>query len=96
MVRINQFKAAYSLISLTSGHDIKVEGSNIISDHGTQLMAGNDININAADNSYYDHEYHKTTKSGLMSASGGVGVSIGKEKDTTDNTDISHIHSGSL
>ncbi|MDF7676898.1 hemagglutinin repeat-containing protein, partial [Neisseriaceae bacterium ESL0693] len=104
--QLDQYQAKYdeavgsnlgaSQISLTSGHDIKVEGSNIISDHGSRLLAGNDININAADNSYYDHEYHKKTKSGLMSAGGGVGFSVGKEKDTIDNTDISHIHSGSL
>ncbi|MDF7677081.1 hemagglutinin repeat-containing protein, partial [Neisseriaceae bacterium ESL0693] len=43
------------------------------------LNAGNDINL-------YDHCYHEEKKSGLM-GSGGIGFSVGKEKDTTDNKD---------
>ncbi|MDF7676196.1 filamentous hemagglutinin N-terminal domain-containing protein, partial [Neisseriaceae bacterium ESL0693] len=103
--QLDQYQAQYdeaigsslgaSQISLLSGHDINVSGSNIISDNGTQLMAGNDININATDNSYYDHSYHEEKKSGLM-GSGGIGFSVGKEKDTTDNKDTTHIHTGSM
>ncbi|WP_257378752.1 hemagglutinin repeat-containing protein, partial [Snodgrassella communis] len=71
-----------------------VRGSNIISDNGTLLRAGNDINISAAENHYTDRQYHKETKSGLM-GSGGIGFTIGSQKESDDTTSQSLIHSGS-
>ncbi|WP_239353008.1 hemagglutinin repeat-containing protein, partial [Snodgrassella communis] len=81
-------------INIRSDQDINIRGSNIISDNGTLLHAGKDINISAADNHYTDHQYHKETKSGLM-GSGGIGVTIGSQKESDDTTSQSLIHSGS-
>ncbi|WP_370389330.1 hemagglutinin repeat-containing protein [Snodgrassella alvi] len=81
-------------VSISSDQDINIRGSNIISDNGTVLKAGQDVNITAASNQYQDQEYHKETKSGLM-GSGGIGFSIGKQKETDDTTSRRTIHSGS-
>ncbi|PIT46040.1 hypothetical protein BHC51_07285 [Snodgrassella alvi] len=81
-------------ITISSDKDINIRGSNVISDYGTLLHAGNDININAAENHYMDHQYHKETKSGLM-GSGGIGFSIGSQKESDDTTTKALIHSGS-
>ncbi|PIT20303.1 hemagglutinin repeat-containing protein, partial [Snodgrassella communis] len=81
-------------INISSDKDINIRGSNIISDNGTLLHAGNDINISAAENHYTDRQYHKETKSGLM-GSGGIGFTIGSQKESDDTTSQSLIHSGS-
>ncbi|WP_155266519.1 hemagglutinin repeat-containing protein, partial [Snodgrassella communis] len=81
-------------VNIGSDQDILVRGSNIISDNGTLLRAGNDINISAAENHYTDRQYHKETKSGLM-GSGGIGFTIGSQKESDDTTSQSLIHSGS-
>ncbi|WP_239327046.1 hemagglutinin repeat-containing protein, partial [Snodgrassella gandavensis] len=81
-------------VNIRSDKDINVRGSNIISDNGTTLLAGHDVNISAAENHYTDRQYHKETKSGLM-GSGGIGFSIGSQKESDDTTNTSHIHSGS-
>ncbi|MCO6527181.1 hemagglutinin repeat-containing protein, partial [Snodgrassella sp.] len=81
-------------VKISSDKDINIRGSNIISDNGTLLHAGNDINISAAENHYTDRQYHKETKSGLM-GSGGIGFTIGSQKESDDTTSQSLIHSGS-
>ncbi|WP_239365334.1 hemagglutinin repeat-containing protein [Snodgrassella communis] len=81
-------------VNISSDKDINIRGSNIISDNGTLLHAGNDINISAAENHYTDRQYHKETKSGLM-GSGGIGFTIGSQKESDDTTSQSLIHSGS-
>ncbi|PIT20846.1 hypothetical protein BGI36_07700, partial [Snodgrassella communis] len=81
-------------INISSDKDINIRGSNIISDNGTLLRAGNNINISAAENHYTDRQYHKETKSGLM-GSGGIGFTIGSQKESDDTTSQSLTHSGS-
>ena len=83
-----------ALINISSDKDINIRGSNVISDFGTIMQAGNDISISAAENHYADRQYHKDTKSGLM-GSGGIGFTIGKQKETDDTTSKSLVHSGS-
>ena len=83
-----------ALINISSDKDINIRGSNVISDFGTIMQAGNDISISAAENHYADRQYRKDTKSGLM-GSGGIGFTIGKQKETDDTTSKSLVHSGS-
>ncbi|HGO7849925.1 TPA: hemagglutinin repeat-containing protein, partial [Neisseria meningitidis] len=80
---------------VAAGQDINVRGSNLISDKGTVLKAGNDIDISTAHNRYTGNEYHESKKSGVM-GTGGLGFTIGNRK-TTDDTDRTNIvHTGSI
>ena len=82
-------------IIVAAGQDINVRGSNLISDNGTVLKAGNDIDISTAHNRYTGNEYHESKKSGVM-GTGGLGFTIGNRK-TTDDTDRTNIvHTGSI
>ena len=80
---------------VAAGQDINVRGSNLISDNGTVLKAGHDIDISTAHNRYTGNEYHESKKSGVM-GTGGLGFTIGNRK-TTDDTDRTNIvHTGSI
>ncbi|MBW3872516.1 two-partner secretion domain-containing protein [Neisseria meningitidis] len=80
---------------VAAGQDINVRGSNLISDKGTVLKAGHDIDISTAHNRYTGNEYHESKKSGVM-GTGGLGFTIGNLK-TTDDTDRTNIvHTGSI
>lgn len=57
--------------------------SNIISDTGTVLSAGNNLTIQAATNTSSSSEFKETKESGLMS-SGGYGVTIGSLEQSVD------------
>ena len=82
-------------IIVVAGQDINVRGSDLISDNGTVLKAGHDINISTAHNRYTGTEYHESKKSGVM-GTGGLGFTIGSRK-TTDDTDRTNIiHTGSI
>ena len=82
-------------IIVAAGQDINVRGSDLISDNGTVLKAGHDINISTAHNRYTGNEYHESKKSGVM-GTGGLGFTIGSRK-TTDDTDRTNIiHTGSI
>jgi len=80
---------------VAADQDINVRGSNLISDNGTVLKAGHDIDISTAHNLYTGNEYHESKKSGVM-GTGGLGFTIGNRK-TTDDTDRTNIvHTGSI
>ena len=82
-------------IIVAAGQDINVRGSDLISDNGTALKAGHDINISTAHNRYTGTEYHESKKSGVM-GTGGLGFTIDSRK-TTDDTDRANIiHTGSI
>ena len=82
-------------IIVAADQNINVRGSNLISDNGTVLKAGNNIDISTAHNRYTGNEYHESKKSGVM-GTGGLGFTIGNRK-TTDDTDRTNIvHTGSI
>jgi len=72
-----------STVVAVAGHDLAVQGSNIVSDTGTTLVAGNNLAITAATNTASQNDFKEEKKSGLMS-SGGIGFSIGKQQLSTD------------
>ncbi|WP_241019568.1 hemagglutinin repeat-containing protein [Burkholderia sp. Ac-20345] len=66
-------------VSVISGKDINVTGSNIVGTHDVGLAAKGNVNIVAATDTLQDSEYHQEKHSGL-SGSGGLGVTIGSSE----------------
>ncbi len=68
--------------------DINVKGSNVVSDSGTTLTTGGNVNIEAAQNTSQQSNYSQETKSGFSISSIGanpIGVSYSKTKQSDDN-----------
>ncbi len=70
-------------ITLKSGNDLLVKGSNVVGDGNVALSAGHDVNIEAATNTDSNWQFKEKKKSGLM-GSGGIGFTIGTSKTTQD------------
>ncbi|WP_305067801.1 MULTISPECIES: hemagglutinin repeat-containing protein [unclassified Kosakonia] len=70
-------------ITLKSGNDLLVKGSNVVGDGNVALNAGHDVNIEAATNTDSNWQFKEKKKSGLM-GSGGIGFTIGTSKTTQD------------
>ena len=72
--------------------DINVKGSNVVSDSGTTLTAGGNVNIEAAQNTSQQSSYSQETKSGFSISSIGtnpIGVSYSKTKQSDDSQSTS-------
>jgi len=80
-------------IALQAGDNINVKGSNVVSDNGTSLVAGGNINVAAAKDTAYEFHERKTKKSGLSAS--GAGVTIGTQKLDTNQTTNSTSHTSS-
>jgi len=72
-------------IGVTAGQNITVLGSNVVSDQGTTLQAGGDVNILAATETSSEEHFRKSTSSGLLSG-GGIGFTIGSRKETSEQS----------
>ncbi|MCX8639006.1 hemagglutinin repeat-containing protein [Gilliamella sp. B3172] len=81
-------------VTIAAGNNLSVTGSQVVGTHDVNLKAGNNIDIDAAEESYYRKQETKTKKSGLMS-SGGIGVTIGHEKENLKQTDSEQAYLGS-
>ncbi len=73
-------------VNLNAQNDIAIKGSNVVSDNATTLTANNNVTIEAAQNTSSSNSFRQETTSGLMS-SGGLGVSYGTRKQSTDGKD---------
>ncbi|MCX8590652.1 hemagglutinin repeat-containing protein, partial [Gilliamella sp. B3825] len=82
-------------VTLNAGHDLTVSGSQVVGTDDVNLQAGNNVNIDAAEESYYKYQQTINKKSGLMS-SGGLGVTIGKTKEDLKQTDTEKAYVGSV
>jgi len=86
-------------ITVKTGHDINVTGSDLVATHDLSLEAKNNIALQASENTYASSYFKEEHKSGLMSG-GGLSISYGEQKQKTTQTgaDISHTASnvGSL
>lgn len=82
-----------------NANNINIRGSNVISDELTQIQAKENVSITGAENKYLDYSEKITKKSGLM-ASDGIGFSVGKKNELTEqkNTQLTNTEStvGSL
>ncbi|MCX8728650.1 hemagglutinin repeat-containing protein [Gilliamella sp. B2838] len=82
-------------ITIYAGNNLTVTGSQVVGTHDVNLYADKDITINAAEESYYKQEQTIKKKSGLMSG-GGIGVTVGKEKESLKQTDTEQAYVGSV
>ncbi|MFI3309376.1 two-partner secretion domain-containing protein, partial [Ewingella allii] len=65
-------------VTLQAGNNLLVQGSKVAGTRDVNLLAGNDLNITAADQSRQETHLREEKKTGL-SGTGGVGVSYGKQ-----------------
>ncbi|WP_411885881.1 hemagglutinin repeat-containing protein [Polaromonas sp. YR568] len=72
-----------STVTVVAGKDINVKGSNIISDTGTTLAAGNNLTIEAAQNTGSASSFYETKESGLLDGE-GAGITVGTREQSTD------------
>ncbi|OCG61458.1 hemagglutinin repeat-containing protein, partial [Gilliamella sp. Fer4-1] len=82
-------------VSISAGNNLKVTGSQVIGSNDVVLNAGKEVTIDAAEESYYRKQETKTKKSGLMS-SGGIGFTVGKEKESLKQTNTEQAFLGSV
>ena len=82
-------------VTINAGNNLSVTGSQVVGTNDINLKAGNDIKIDAAEESYYRKEQTIKKKSGLM-GSGGIGFTIGKEKENLKQTDTEQAYVGSV
>lgn len=82
-------------VAIQAGNNISLTGTNAISDKGTSLTAGGDIDILAAQNTSSENTYSQTKKSGLFGASGGLGFTIGKQQTDDSNAKTALTHTAS-
>ena len=82
-------------VAIQAGNDISLTGTNAISDKGTTLTAGRDISILAAKNTSSQSSSSQTKKSGLFSADGGMGFTIGKQQNDDSNASTALTHTAS-
>ena len=68
-------------VMLEAGNDLNIRGSNIISDNGTVLNAGDNVNITAAKDTAYEFHMRKTKTSGLSTS--GASVTLGSSSLNT-------------
>ncbi|SOD28921.1 filamentous hemagglutinin [Variovorax sp. YR752] len=58
-------------VVLDAGNDIRIRGSNVVSDKGTELQAGNNVTIEAAQQTRDSQTVSETSRSGIFDASSG-------------------------
>ncbi len=70
-------------IQISAGRNLEVTGSNVVSDKGTALQAGQDITIAAASNTHNALHFNEERRSGVFS-NGGIGFTVGSQMQSTD------------
>lgn len=85
MDRVDAVGSAFSgnTVTMLTGKDISIQGSNVVSDSGTTLVAGNNISIEAAQNTFSSTSLKDEKKSGIFSG-GGLSITAGKQQQSTD------------
>ena len=82
-------------VAIQAGRNISLTSTNAISDKGTQLTAGSNIDILAAENTSSESAFSQTKKSGLFGADGGMGFTIGKQQTDETNAQTALTHTAS-
>lgn len=72
-------------VTVQAERDVTITGSNVVSDAGTTLAAKNNLSIVAANNTTEEAHFRDEKKSGIFS-SGGIGFTIGRQQQSTDQT----------
>ena len=66
-------------IAISSKKDTNITGSNVVADNDVSVKAGGNLNIGSAEQTS-ESEYRKSVKKSGIFAGGGLGFTIGKEK----------------
>jgi filamentous hemagglutinin len=80
-------------VQLQAGADITVQGSNVVSTHGTALTAGRDIRIQAAAETSREQHFKDVQVSGLMSS--GLSITYGEQQQTNEGEGTRRIAAAS-
>lgn len=70
-------------VTLQSGRDILIKGSSVVASGDATLLAGNNLAIEAANETRSESHFQKTTQSGIF-GSGGIGFTIGSRELSSD------------
>ncbi|WP_320727831.1 hemagglutinin repeat-containing protein [Enterobacter sp. 118C5] len=65
-------------VTLQAGHDLRVQGSDIVGDNDVRLAAGNNLTVTSAEEHGLESHQRQEKKSGL-SGTGGIGISYGSQ-----------------
>ncbi|MBE8908623.1 hemagglutinin repeat-containing protein [Enterobacter asburiae] len=78
-------------VTLQAGHDLRVQGSDIVGDNDVRLAAGNNLTVTSAEEHGQESHQRQEKKSGL-SGTGGIGISYGSQSlKVTDNAqEVTH------
>ena len=81
-------------VDIQSGKDTNVKGSNVVADNDVSVKAGGNLNIESAEEKSESEHIKSVKKSGLLSG-GGLGFTIGKEKqkDQYANQNVEQVAS---
>ncbi|WP_408580635.1 hemagglutinin repeat-containing protein [Burkholderia cenocepacia] len=81
-------------VTVTSGRDINVTGSNIVGTNDVSLSAARDVNINTSQDTIQSSTYFDKKETGLMS-NGGLSVSVGSRSNSDKQQSSSVTNNGS-
>ena len=70
-------------VTLLSGEDTRIIGSNVLADQDLNIHAGGDLLIDAAQNTSASDSVHHTRRSGLF-GTGGLGFTLGSQRQSSD------------
>ena len=81
-------------VDIQSGKDINVTGSNVVADNDVNVKTDGNLNIGSAEQTS-ESEYRKSVKKSGVFAGGGLGFTIGKEKqkDQYANQNVEQVGS---
>lgn len=71
-------------VSLRSGQDLRISGSEAVSDNKTELIAGRDVTITSATSTATQSDYQREKESGFLSGP-GLSVGIGQRRTEQDS-----------
>ncbi|WP_241025838.1 hemagglutinin repeat-containing protein, partial [Burkholderia sp. Tr-20390] len=81
-------------VTVTSGRDINVTGSNIVGTNDVSLSAARDVNIKTSQDTVQSSTYFDKKETGLMS-NGGLSVSVGSRSNSDKQQSSSVTNNGS-
>ncbi|WP_371365415.1 hemagglutinin repeat-containing protein [Pseudomonas sp. QL9] len=81
-------------VAIRAGQDIGVRASDVVSTHGTSLLAGRNVVIDGATDTFESSHAQSKKKSGVMS-SGGLGFSVGTASTKATQTEHTEQTRGS-
>lgn len=81
-------------VTLQAGHDLRVQGSDIVGDNDVLLAAGNNLTVTTAEERSQESHQRQEKKSGF-SGTGGIGVSYGSQSLKVTDTAQDTTHRGS-